>query len=450
MAINAVDCAAPRVGGLIAEVLPGSLAADLGWRAGDRLLAINGHPLRDALDYQYWVEDDEIDVVLERDGERLCFCLPGGQPLGVRFDDVIFDGIRTCQNRCLFCFLRGLPPGMRPGLYLRDDDYRLSAYVGNFVTLTNLREEDWARLKEQRLSPLYVSVHATEPTLRRRLLGNPNAPDVVPQLRRLANLDTRVHAQVVLCPGLNDGEQLDRTIGDLASLYPHVASVGVVPVGLTRHHLPNPLLRRFSSTEAERVVLQVRSWQREMRRQYGRGLVYASDEFYLLSGLPIPSGRAYDGYPQLANGIGMVRLLRDEWLRNRRRWRRVPPAARMSRASSAPSATIACGLLAAPLLREIASELSDLRGERLDVVAVENRFFGGEVTVSGLLTGSDFQRALAGRDLGQVLVLPRTALDAEGRVFLDDLTPGDLSARLGVRIEFASDVRGLLAALDAA
>lgn len=445
-----IDSPVRSVGGLIAEVVAGSLAAELGWKPGDKLLSVNGRPLRDALDYQYRVQDDELDLLLERDGEVLHFRVAGGEPLGVRFADVVFDGVRTCRNHCLFCFLCGLPPGMRRSLYLRDDDYRLSAYVGNFVTLTNLSDEDWDRFEEQRLSPLYVSVHSTEPDLRRHLLGNPGAPAILPQLERLAALGITIHAQVVLCPGINDGVHLDRTIADLASLSPAVASIGVVPVGLTRYHRPDPALRRFTFDEARQVVRQVARWQRELRPRCGCGLVYASDEFQLLSGLPLPSARAYDGYPQLGNGIGMVRLLLDEWRRARRRWSATWIEHRHPNAYATPAATIATGVLAAPILEAIASELGALRGERLEVVTVENQFFGPEVTVSGLLTGNDFYRVLADRDLGRVLVLPRTSLDAAGRVFLDDLAPSDLAARLGVRVEFADDVRGLLAALDGA
>ena len=437
-------------GGLIAEVAPGSAAKELGLHPGDRLVAINGHPLRDALDYQFYLADDHLDLQLERDGEPLHLSTPGVDSLGAHFADAVFDGVRTCRNRCVFCFLRGLPAGMRGSLYLKDDDYRLSAAVGNFVTLTNLDDEDWARLEEQRLSPLHVSVHATEPALRRRLLGNPEAPDIVPQLRRLAALDIRVHAQVVLCPDLNDGADLDRTIGDLLSLHPGVASIAVVPVGLTRYHRLDPALRRFSPAEAERIVRQVRGWRKAARQQLGRGVLYAADELYLLAGLPLPASSAYDGFPQLANGIGLVRLLLDEWRRTRRRLRGSSVGRTAHREGSVPTATIACGVLLAPLLEQLAGELSSLIGERIAVVPVENEFFGPEVTVSGLLTGDDVQRALQGHHLGRVVVLPRAALDAEGRVFLDDRTPVELASSLGVRVEFADDVRGLLAALDAA
>jgi putative radical SAM enzyme (TIGR03279 family) len=437
-------------GGLIEEVQKDSVAEELGLRAGDRVVSINGHRLRDVLDYQFHVCDDEIDVEVERDGETFELSLEGADSLGIRFADATFDGVRTCRNRCVFCFLRGLPNGMRPGLYVRDDDYRLSASVGNFVTLTNLDDEDWTRLEEQRLSPLYVSVHATDPDCRRRLLGKRDAPEIVPQLERLASLGIQVHAQVVLCPGMNDGAQLDRTLSDLTSLHPAVQSIGVVPVGLTRYHEAEGALRRFTSAEAAAVVKQVRRWQRESRQQLGIAVVYASDEFHLLAGVRFPSARAYDGFPQLANGIGMVRLLLDEWGRIRRNLRSKREQQDSSGGQKARTATIACGALIAPIMRGIAEELAVLTDVSVEVISVSNQFFGPEVTVSGLLTGDDFLKALQSRSLGGVVVLPRTALDSEGRWFLDNVTPVELEARLGVHFAFADDVRGLLAALEAA
>jgi len=433
---------ASKCGGIIAAVEKGSPAHAAGLRAGDRLIAINGRLVRDVLDCQFYAEGKAI-LDIERSGQHLRVELEvDGAGLGLEFVAPTFDGLRRCVNRCPFCFLKGLPRRLRRSLYVKDDDYRYSFLFGNFITLTNLTEADWERLAEQRLSPLYVSVHATDLDLRRRLLGNPRAPDVLAQLRRLGELRIRVHTQVVLCPGVNDGPHLDRTIGDLAALYPTVASIGVVPVGLTAHHLTSSLpLRRFTEDEAKVVVAQLRRWQRRFRAQLGISLVYPSDEFYLLAGWPIPAASWYDGFPQYENGIGMVRVLLDDWYRARRR------ASRGLRGDLKGRVALVCGTLIAPLLAIVVEELDRLAGAEVELIPVTNRFFGETVTVSGLLTGRDVLEVLREWRTLDVLVLPRHMLDATGQRFLDDLTPDDLARALGVRIETAELLSDLLGGL---
>ncbi len=334
-------------GGVIDSVEPDSPCDRAGIQPGDVLLRINGRKLRDAIDYQFFSADEELlqldvatgaspnverSIVIRRDVDEV---------LGLSFTEPTFSPIRECNNHCPFCFIDQLPGSMRNSLYIRDDDYRYSFLFGNFVTLTNLNERDWERLAEQRLSPLYVSVHATEPALRRLLLGNDRAPDIRRQLERLFSIGIQVHTQIVTCPGMNDGAELERTLQDLTAYFPNVLSIGVVPVGLTRtpgeilagpgascsRILPSAAdlpLRTFRPEEAREVVRQTRRWQRRLRRDHGCSLVYASDEFYLLCDEPVPSAAWYDGYPQYENGIGMVRDLVDDWRRLRRRLRRLP------------------------------------------------------------------------------------------------------------------------------
>lgn len=432
-------------GGLVAAVR-GGLAARAGLRPGDLILEIDGRPLRDVIDFQLHAAEDAFQLTLRRDGRRLEIAVTRrrGEELGIEFEQPVFDAVRTCNNDCFFCFLKGLPQGMRPSLYLKDDDYRLSFCHGNFVTLTNLTESDWRRLAEQRLSPLNVSVHATDPELRRRMLGNPRAPDVMEQLRRLAALDMRVNAQVVVCPGVNDGEQLERTVSDLAALYPHVQSIGVVPVGTTRHlrrRRPStgqtPEIQQCTPPYAAALLVQLRRHQRQFRRRLGADVVYAADELYLLAGRPLPAASRYDGFPQYHNGIGMTRALIDDWRRLRRTLRRAPLRPRVR------SALLACGTLIAPVIERIAVELAAAIGIDIRVRPIESGFWGSSVTVSGLLTASDFIRGLRDVPLAGVVFLPRASLDYSGQRFLDGGTPDDLRDALDAPIAFADNATEL-------
>jgi putative radical SAM enzyme (TIGR03279 family) len=386
-----------------------------------------------------------------------------GQDLGLSFTHPTFDvDIRRCTNRCEFCFVKGNPPAgplrLRRSLYVKDDDYRYSFLFGNFVTLTNLTPEDWDRLEEQRLSPLYVSVHATAPDLRRQLLGQsgsrePGTPDVLEQLRRLGDLGVEVHTQVVLVPGRNDGPHLDRTLGELFALGDGpVASVGVVPVGLTKYHRSG--CRTYSAEEAAAVLDQLAPWQDEGRRRWDVGFVYASDEWFLMAGEQVPPAISYDDFPQVENGVGMVRRLLDEWAGLRTRWRKHHTANGGwpgGHRGLAP-ATLVCGTLIAPVLGGIVAELNKLTGADWRLVPVVNRFFGEVTTVSGLLTGRDVLAALRGRDLGQRVLLPRAmftgrygAGSAPPGTTLDDLHITEMAEQLGVPVAMAGTLTEALA-----
>jgi len=423
-------------GGRITEIRPGSVAETAGLQVGDILFSINGHLLRDEIDYRFYSADEELHIVARREPDsalNLHISREYDEDLGLAFGEPTFDGIRRCRNGCDFCFVRQMPRGLRQSLYVKDDDYRYSFLFGNFVTLTNLNEEDWMRLEEQRLSPLYVSVHATDPHLRARILGVPSVPDVLAHLRRLGALRIQVHAQIVVVPGLNDGSALEHTVNDLLGLYPTVSSVALVPVGLTRFHSCG--LRQLTAAEAGRILSWLRPRQRQSRQNLGTGWVYASDEFYLMSGQRVPPRRAYDGFPQLANGVGLTRLLLDDWGRVRKRGGLRLPDRRL---------TLVCGTLIAPTLTALVAELAELTGSSVDVVAVPNLFFGSTVTVSGLLTAGDVMVALQGRELGDRLVLPRTMFDASGELTLDGVTPAEMAEKLRVPVTTADTLSQLL------
>ncbi len=470
-------------GGVVSAVEPGGLAAQMGLRPGDVILSVNDTPLHDVIDFRFYSAEEEIELEVQRDGQALT--LSGlrayGQPVGVEFAHPTFDvDIRRCANKCEFCFVTQSPRGMRRTVYIKDDDYRYSFLFGHFVTLTNLNEEDWERVEEQHLSPLYVSVHATEPELRRKLLAKASAPDVLEQLRWLGERHIEVHTQLVLIPGLNDGPHLERSLDDLVGLYPTVQSVSVVPIGLTRYH-PGTL-RTFRPDEAGPILDQIEPWRKRCRRELGLTAVYPSDEWYLLAGRPLPPAAHYDGFGQTENGVGMVRQFLDEWeevkgqklkVKGQRANAKRQASLREASLSNVqspisnpqspvsnlrpspfnllyPQATLACGELAAPVLRQVVDELNALAGSAVRVAPILNNWYG-VVTVSGLLTGHDVVEQLAGSvdpaAPGAAVVLPRVMFDNSGQVTLDDMTPEHIQAALGVPVLIAQHPAEMLAAL---
>jgi len=399
-------------GGRIAAVEPHSIGHRLGISPGDELLELNGQPVRDLIDYRFLCADHRLQVKVADGSGRtrlVSVAKHPDQPLGLEFAEPTFDGVRACVNACPFCFVDALPPGVRDSLRLKDDDYRLSFLHGNFITLTNLTLDDWQRLRCMRLSPLYVSVHATNPAVRCALLGNERAGEIMADLERLAAYGVEVHAQVVICPGANDGEELHRTLRDLAGLWPSVRSVGVVPVGTTAF-----TRNRFAAVgpaQARDMLAQVHACQTECRRQLGVGFAYAADELYLKAGQPFPAPEAYDEFPQLENGIGMAALFLRELARER--------AVSFRRARRPAQLALITGVLARPLLEAAALALGELDGISARVVVAGNAFFGPEVTVAGLLSGKDLAVALSQCRGGETAVIPGQTL-REGR-FLDDM-----------------------------
>lgn len=429
-----------QAGGLIEAVRPGSLAAGAGIVAGARLLAINGKRLQDVVDYQFEAAEERVELSIEQEGGLRLIAIEKhpDEDLGLDFDEATFDGTRICVNKCFFCFLKGLPKGLRRTMYVKDDDYRLSFLHGNFVTLTNLSEADWQRLEEQRLSPLNVSVHATELDLRRRMLGYAQALDIIEQLQRLGSIGIRSQTQVVLCPGVNDGAHLERTVTDLAALYPTVQAVSVVPVGASIQYEERMAatgkdgVATCSPEYARALIDAVAPWQRRFRRELGVSFCYLSDEYYLTAGRRVPATAHYDGFAQYENGIGMTRTLLDDWRSERRR------IVRRGERFAPLRLTLGCGVMIAPALASLAAEVSELTGLQITVTPVENSFFGESIRVSGLLGAGDFIGALRPTDLGDAVFLPRSALDYFGRHFLDDGTPADVERVLGRPVGFAT------------
>ncbi len=406
------------MGGIVSSVAQGSLAERIGLRPGDELLAINDQPLRDVIDVRFYGAEEYLTLRVRRGGEERTLTARRryDEPLGLEFARPTFDtDIRRCNNRCAFCFVAQMPPGLRRSLYVKDDDYRYSFLFGNYITLTNLTEEDWGRIEEQHLSPLYVSVHATDPDLRRRIFRNPHAPDVMAQLRRLVEMGIEVHTQIVLVPGLNDGPHLDRSIADLATLYPGVRSVSVVPVGLTKYHRGG--LRVHTLEEARQVFEQVTGWQDRFRARLGVNFAYLSDEWYLRLGEPVPPVEAYDGLDLTENGVGMVARFLSSGFRVR---------GSEFGTSRSGTVTLVTGTLFAPVLRQVVAGRPGA-----EVVAVENRFFGETVTVAGLLTGRDVVDQLRGRDLGEVVLLPPAMFGGPEGQTLDEMQPEEIERALG-------------------
>ena len=414
-------------GVLVAAVRPRTPAARAGLRAGDRITAINGEPLRDVIDFHFHAGEPRLRLALERQGEREERTLERrGPDLGVELEPPRPSEIATCGNKCVFCFIHQLPKGMRKSLYVKDDDFRLSFLHGNYITLTDLEEAELRRIEAQRLSPLYISVHATDSALRHRLLGEPRVQrELLPIMERLARAGIRMHAQIVLCPDWNDGPHLEKSVHDLARLHPAVATTAVVPVGLTRHRERLPRLRPLTDGEARHVLDAIHGWQRAFLGTVGTRFVFAADELYLQSGIALPPSAAYEGFPIAEDGIGLVRRFEDGFPRALRR-----APARLARARAV---TVVTGEMFAPRLAALVSRLR-IEGLSVHLAPIPNDWFGRGIQVAGLLTGQDIQAHLAGRALGEEVLVPAVALRDGAGVFLDDLTAGDLSAALGVTV----------------
>jgi putative radical SAM enzyme (TIGR03279 family) len=444
----------PAPGGVVLAVEPGSLAAGLGLRPGDVVAGVNGRAVQDVIDVQFYAADDAVEIAFRRDGRsrRASGRRLDNQPLGLDFAHPTFDvPIRRCRNLCPFCFVLQMAPHLRRTLYVKDDDFRYSFLYGHFVTLTNLSRADWSRIEQQHLSPLYISVHATDLKTRRLCLGNPRAPDIRKQLKWLADRGIEMHTQVVVTPGLNDGSRLEQSVRDLAETYPAVRSVSVVPVGLTKHHKFG--LRLNTAAEADVVLAATERWQAGYLRRFGVRFVYATDEWFLLAGRRIPPRAHYDALELEENGLGKVRGFLDEWRRVKKTladgsWRRASTTAPRSKARlRGARATLVTGRLFEQPLRQAADEFNRLTGARLEVKGIVNERLGPSVTVAGLLMGKDVMAQLAGGDLGDVVVLPRIMFEHPCGLSLDDLSPLDIARRLQRPVVLAAFMGDVLDAL---
>lgn len=413
----------------IASVVPGGIAWELGLEPGDAVTAINGNEIADIFDYQYYVEDAYLEVaILTKDGEECLLEIEKDEDedLGIVFESSLMDEYRSCCNRCIFCFIDQMPPGMRETLYFKDDDSRLSFLQGNYITLTNMKEADLERVIRYHLSPINISVHTTNPELRCKMLHNRFAGDVLAKIGRLSEAEIAMNSQIVLCKGINDGAELDRTIRELGAYLPHMESLSVVPVGVTKYREGLFPMELFSKEDAAAVLRQILGWQEYFKEKYGTCFVHASDEWFILAEEEFPPESYYEGYGQLENGVGMMRLLIDE------------VGERLSELAGDERqrvVSIATAKLAYPTIRQLADALMrKFPNVKVQVFCIVNHFFGENITVSGLLTGQDIRTQLAGQSLGEELLLPENVLKADEAIFLDDISLKELSDSLQVPV----------------
>lgn len=407
-----------------------SAAAAAGIAAGDVLVSVNGHGVRDVLDYRFYMTDTSVRLILTRDGKEYAVKINKGEhdDVGMEFATPLMDEKHTCANKCVFCFIDQMPKGLRKTLYFKDDDDRLSFLHGNYVTLTNLHDEDIDRLLTMHISPVNISVHTTNPELRVKMMKNKRAGEVLKYLPRLAQGGIALCTQIVLCKNLNDGAELDRTMHDLAALYPALRSCAIVPVGLTKFREKLYPLEMFNPQEAAKVIAQVDAFGAACKEKYGTRLFYCADELYLKAGLPLPDDDYYEEYSQIQNGVGMITSLETEFCTELKYLDEYTEDFKPPRHVS-----IVTGVAAYDEIRSIADRLCErVDGLEVTVYKIINHFFGESVTVAGLLTGKDVAEQLAGRDLGDELLFPRVMLRADGDLFLDDTTPAWLSEHLGV------------------
>ncbi len=440
---------ATAVGGQITAVAPGSVAAKIGLKPGDELLAINDSRVQDVIDVQFYSAEETLELLVRRGDELLLFEAERAynQTLGLEFAHPTFDtDIRRCNNLCEFCFVLQMAPKFRRTLYIKDDDYRYSFLFGHFVTLTNLSEHDWWRIEHMRLSPLYVSVHVTDLEMRRRFLRNPTAPDILAQLRWLAERHIQVHTQLVIVPEFSDGPWLERSIRELAELWPAVQSISVVPVGLTKQHKYG--MRPHTPAEAAATLDFVEALQPHYLTRFGVRFVYPTDEWYLVTGRTVPPQEAYDGQQLQENGLGMVRDFLDDWAALQEEiatWQ--AEMGRMCPDSGYERVTLVTGMLFAEVLRETAVVFAALTGVNIHVQPIVNERLGATITVAGLLMGQDVLHQLERADYGDLVVLPRVMFDHPDTIALDDLSPQEMANRLNRPVALADTLADVWDAL---
>jgi putative radical SAM enzyme (TIGR03279 family) len=420
----------------IVHIAPDGTAERLDLKAGDVLDSVNGKEVHDVIDYRFLVADERIVLAFHtKDGKarKLIIEKDPDDNLGIVFPPF---RITRCRNRCIFCFVDQMPPGTRKSLHIKDDDFRASFLHGNYITLGALSENDWERIFQERLSPLYISVHTTDHSLRTFILGNRKAPDILASMGRLAAGGIMMHTQIVLCPGINDGDHLQKTLDDLSGLFPAVASIAVVPVGLTSFRKKLFPLRSFTRSEARAVIELVSRLGKRFKRNLGTRLVFASDEFFIKAGEPFPPLSFYEDLPQKENGVGMV----SEFLRDVSR-------TRIPKKTAPIQVTLVTGVSFGKILKRSVERLKTVDGPRFRLVIARNYFFGSSVTVAGLLTGQDILRALNGRRLGELVVIPSSALKEDEDLFLDNMRLGQLEQALSVKVRKADTFSELVTML---
>lgn len=413
----------------IMAVAPGSPADRAGIRSGESLLAINQNPIEDILDYQFYMTDEKLKIdLLDTDGapRHVVVCKGEYEELGLEFESYLMDKQHHCKNKCIFCFVDQMPPGMRETLYFKDDDARLSFLFGNYITLTNMEQKDIDRIVKMHISPVNISVHTMNPALRQKMMRNPKAASSLDYLRQLAAAGIKINTQLVLCPGMNDGAELVRSLKELGALYPSVESIAVVPVGLTKYRDGLFPLRPYTKEEARQVIQTIHAFSNDFLKREGARLAYPADEFFLKAELPIPDDEYYGEYNQLENGVGLLSLLRQELSDALEEWEDDGVCRRIS---------LATGEAPADFLRgEIRKVKQRFPGLDCTVYAIHNDYFGENITVAGLVTATDLIRQLKGKDLGEELLIPGVMLRHEQDKFLDDWTIADVQHALGVPV----------------
>ncbi len=405
----------------ISHVAENSIAQEIGLQKGDILVDVDGHPVRDVIDYMYYFSKKDVaDLKFRRGTRTYSFKIKQKDKVNIGFELKPFK-VRHCRNKCLFCFVDQLPRGMRKSLYLKDEDFRMSFLHGNYITLTNLSPSDKARIIEQKLSPLYVSVHTTNNDLRRKMLNNPKAPDIHEEIQNFTSNKIRMHAQIVLCPGLNDGEELSKTIQDLQRFYPYVSSVAVVPVGITRHRKTG--LKTVEKTDALKAIEIIKKFRNRLKKRHGDAIVYPADELYIKAGITFPSISEYGDLPQIENGVGMV----PQFLHALKKLK-IPKKIEPRKLATFTGADFM------PYLEEFSQRLKSIEGLSLDIFKVENEFLGTMVTVTGLLTGKDILKSIMGKTKADCLLVPNVTLKDEEDKFLDNITIKDMEESLGMQV----------------
>ncbi|MCR4923957.1 MAG: DUF512 domain-containing protein [Lachnospiraceae bacterium] len=422
---------------LISFVEAGSIAEELEIKAGDRLIAINGNEIKDYFDYEFYITDDYLELYIEKaDGEEIIFEIDKApdEEIGLQFKNGMMDNYRSCCNKCIFCFIDQMPKGMRESLYFKDDDSRLSFLHGNYITLTNMSQVDIERIIKYHMSPVYISFQTTNPDLRCKMLGNPSAGEALKKVDRLYEAGIEMNGQIVLCKGVNDKEELERSISDLSAYAPVLRSLSVVPVGLTKFRHGLYPLEAFKKEDAEKTIDIVEKWQKKIYQEFGCHFVHASDEFYLLAERKVPKEEVYDGYLQYENGVGMLRSAIEDFNR----------AFKLLESYLADNpllyqkkrlVSVATGYLAYDTIKGMAERISGLLpGIRINVYKIRNDFFGEYITVAGLLTGEDIIAQLKGKALGEGLLISESMARAGEPLFLDDVTFEDLEKSLQVKL----------------
>lgn len=428
----------------ISHVLPDSIAAEIGFEPGDAIVSINQTQPRDLIDYRFLCSDEYLELeVIDNQGDlhEIEIEKDYDDDLGLEFETALFDGLIQCNNHCPFCFIDQQPPGKRASLYYKDDDYRLSFLYGSYLTLTNLTEKEWRRIEQMRLSPLFVSIHATEADIRTHLLKNNRAGLIMSQLEWFQERRLQIHAQVVVCPGINDGVHLEQTILDLASFHqgdiPAVASAAIVPVGLTRFRPTEDELIPVSQDKAREVIAQVQQLQAKFKEQFGSTFVWLADEWFLIACQDVPPESHYENYPQIGNGVGSIRLFLKQFQATAKEM--LPEEIKQPR-----HFTWVVGNAVEQAFQPLVKQLNEVEGLEINLVALNSKYWGQEITVTGLLTGQDLLLSLPGEDLGEGILLPSLMLKHDDTKFLDDLTVKDVSQQLGISIFPVSGVEELI------